>query len=346
MSSEPDVTATTGARKPSLRDVAERADVAISTASRAISGEVSVRPEIRERVLSAASELGYERNLLAQSLRRGSSMSIGFVVRDISNPMMAEIVLGAERELRGAGYGLSVTNSEGSSALDAEYVRYFRQRAVDGLLLSLSDERDSATFDELRTASVPFVAVDRELPAELGGSAVFCDHADGTEAAARYLRSLGHRRIGLVAGPLSLYPGREASRALEIFGRENPDVECCIEHGTFSRESGERAMGRFLTARDRPTAVIAGGYQLLLGVLAAARAFGLSIPADLSVITFDDPEALEFFDPPITSLSREPLELGRRAAELLIARVQGRDLPAEMVKPVFRPRSSCAPPVG
>src|SRR2546430_1229034 len=101
-----------------------------------MSGAENVRSGVRQRVLAAAQELGYERNLLAQSLRRGSSMAVGFVVRDISNPMMAEIVLGAERALRTAGYALSITNSEGEPDLDADYIRYFRQRAVDGLLLS------------------------------------------------------------------------------------------------------------------------------------------------------------------------------------------------------------------
>src|SRR5262245_52593251 len=110
-------------RRPSLRDVAARAGVALSTASRAMANSPSVRPQLRERVYAAAQEIGYERNLLAQSLRRGASMSVGFVIRDISSPILGEIVLGAERALRAAGYSLSITNSEGDPGLDAEYVR-------------------------------------------------------------------------------------------------------------------------------------------------------------------------------------------------------------------------------
>ncbi len=106
-------------RRPSLRDVADRAGVAVSTASRAFAGAANVRPRVRERVIAAAEELGYEPNLLAQSLRRGLSMSVGFVVRDISNPLMAEVVLGSERALRASGYTLSITNSEGKPDLDA-----------------------------------------------------------------------------------------------------------------------------------------------------------------------------------------------------------------------------------
>src|SRR5262249_18414962 len=145
---------------------------------------------------------------------RGSSMSIGFVVRDIANPIVAQLVLGAERTLRGAGYVLSITNSEGDPDRDAEYIRYFRQRAFDGLILSLSGESHGPTLEELSTLAVPFVSVDRDLPERLGGSAVLCDHASGVESAARHLISLGHRRIGLLAGPSDLRPGREVARGL------------------------------------------------------------------------------------------------------------------------------------
>lgn len=331
------------ARKPSLRDVANHAAVALSTASRAMAGSANVRPEVRERVLRTAQELGYERNLLARSLRNGASMSVGFVVRDISNPMMSEIVLGAERVLRTAGYALSVTNSEGEPDLDAEYVRFFRQRAVDGLLLSLSAEEHEQTLEELSTLTVPFVAVDRDLPPELGGGTVLCDHAQGIESAARYLVSLGHRKIGLLAGPVELRPGRETARALSEFCSVNPDVSCIIEHGPFSPQFGEATSSRLLMSADRPTALIAGGYQLLLGVMASIRAFGLRVPEDVSVIAFDDLDSLDFFDPPIAALSREPLEVGRQAARLLLARLAGETPPAAIVAPVFRPRASCGP---
>ncbi len=336
------------ARRPSLRDVAERAGVALSTASRAISGAENVRPGVRARVLEAAEELGYQRNLLAQSLRRGSSMSVGFIVRDISNPMMAHIVLGAERTLMTAGYGLSLRNSQGNPGLDADYIRYFRQAAVDGLLLSLSDESYRPTIDELTAIDFPFVAIDRALPPELSGSAVLSDHAKGTEAAARHLASLGHRRIGLIAGPGNLRPAREAARGLLEFCDSHPEISCVIEYGAFSAEFGEEATSRLLSSADRPTALISGGYQILLGVVATVRAYGLKMPNDLSLITFDDSDALPFFNPPIAALSREPFRVGQRAAELLIARLSGDGSPTTVsMTPVFRPRASCGPaPLG
>lgn len=116
-----------------------------------------------------------------------------------------------------------------------------------------------------------------------------------------------------------------------------------IDHGAFSREFGEASASRLLMAGDRPTALIAGGYQILLGVIASVRAFRLSIPDDVSMIAFDNPDALQFVAPPISAVSLLPLELGRGAAELLLARLKGETPPDMIVTPVFRPRASCGP---
>jgi LacI family transcriptional regulator len=271
-------------------------------------------------------------------------MSVGFVVRDISYPLMGEVVLGAERTLRAAGYALSITNSEGKPDFDADYIRYFRQRAVDGLLLSHSDENHTPTLDELGALPVPFVAVDREVPKHLGGAAVLCDDAHGIKSIARYLVSLGHRRIALLAGARELRPGRVAATALSEFCKSAGQVSSIVEHGPISPVFGEVATSRIITSANRPTAIIAAGHLILQGVLTSLKAFGLTVPHDISVITFDDSEYLAFFDPPITALSREPLELGRCAAELLLSQINGQACSDTIISPVLRPRRSCGPP--
>jgi LacI family transcriptional regulator len=149
-------------------------------------------------------------------------MLVGMIVRDVSNPFTAEIILGADRALRTAGYALAITNSERDPDLDSAHVRQLRQRAVDGLLVSLSDEGHQPTLDELRRLTTPFVAIDRELPEDLAGSSVVCDRASGVESAARYLASLGHRRIGLLAGSTAIRPGREDARGLTEFCASRP----------------------------------------------------------------------------------------------------------------------------
>src|SRR5690348_6272406 len=153
----------------------------MSSVSRVLSGHPGVSSAMRARVMAVVDELGYEPNLLAASLRRGSTMTVAAVVRDVSSPFYAAMALAAEGELREAGYAMLVTSSQGSPAMDATQLSQFRRRGVDGLLLSVADESDEATLQEVRRARAPVVLVDCELAGVSGTSAVLCDHAGGIE---------------------------------------------------------------------------------------------------------------------------------------------------------------------
>ena len=150
-----------------MREVAEVAGVAMSSVSRVLSGHPDVSPAMRQRVLAAVEQLGYKPNLLAQSLRRQETLSVGFVVRDISNPLMAEIVKSAETRLRESRYALLLTNSESDPELDADHIRLFQQRRVDGLILSLTSETHPRTTSLLENLDIPCVLVDRDVPASV-----------------------------------------------------------------------------------------------------------------------------------------------------------------------------------
>jgi LacI family transcriptional regulator len=164
-----------------MQAVARRVNVATSSVSRVLSGHPDVSPEMRERVLAAVLELGYEPDFFAQSLRRGASMSIAFLVADISNPLLASIALGAEKVLRSVGYSMLLTNSGGDPELDLANIRLFIHRRVDGLILSLSSERKKAIVDLLAESQIPTVVVDRQLPPRACASAVFSCHAGRSE---------------------------------------------------------------------------------------------------------------------------------------------------------------------
>src|SRR6202165_1553407 len=142
--------------RPGIREVAERAGVAISSVSRVLSGHSDVSPEMRQMVMTAVDELGYRPNILAAGLRSQRTMSIGYVVSNISNPVLADIVTGAESRLRASGYSLLLTNSEGDALLDASNMRLLLQRRIDGLILSLSHEDDDSTIKGIRDLDVPF----------------------------------------------------------------------------------------------------------------------------------------------------------------------------------------------
>ncbi|WP_285697158.1 LacI family DNA-binding transcriptional regulator [Actinomadura sp. NBRC 104412] len=332
------------ARRAGVKEVAERAGVAPSSVSRVLSGHPDVSTVMRNRVLDAVAALGYEPDLLAQSLRRGATMTAGFVAGDISNPLVSQIALGAEVELRSAGYSILLMNSMNDPALDAAHVRMLRQRRVDGLLLLLADEGNAETLDALRGSDSPYVLVDRD-PAPLpDASAVLSDHRRGIADAAEYLISLGHRRIALVNGNPAVRPARERAAALRRACRAHPDVTAVVRSGAFSAEHGEAATEALLSAAEPPSAIIAGGNQILTGVLRALRRANLRIPDQISLITCDDVPLAELSEPPIATISRDPEDIGRQAARLLLDHREGRSARVTTLPAVFRPARSCAAP--
>lgn len=331
-------------RRPvGLKEVAERANVAISSVSRVLTDHPDVSEEMRARVLAAAEELGYEPDLLAQSLRRGQTLSVGFVVRDISNPILAEIAHAAETGLSEGGYSTMLTNSGGEPANDAAGIRLFRRRRVDGLLLSLADEGYEATLDEIEQVQVPIVLIDRELKRDLPVSAVFADHEQGTRQAVARMIELGHRHIGLLSGRRGIFSIRATEAAFRS-ECERAGVEALIEPGSLRPEDGYRAAMRLLERDPRPTALLTASNQILVGALHALRELGLRIPADISLVTFDEIPLLDLFTPPIAVISRQPRELGRRAAEELLRRMRNEGEPSKIMIPtVFEPRESLGP---
>ena len=330
-----------------MREVAELADVAISSVSRVLSGHPDVSAEMRERVLDAVATLEYEPDFLAQSLRRGQTLSVGFVLADISNPVMADIVMGAEAVLRAGGYSLLLMNSENHPAFDAAHIRFFQSRRVDGMILSLASETNPATIEAILASNGPVVLVDRVLPPEINASAAYNDHASGMEAAVRHLVALGHRRIALITGSREQMPGRQRILGMEhVLAETGGEVEGIYLPGSFSSEHGEISTRALLARPDSPTAIIAGGNQLLIGCLRVLNEAGLRVPEDISIVTCDDVPLSTLYRPAISSIGRDIVGLGRAAAELLLNRLGEDPGPAEsrVLPTVYTPRESCAPP--
>jgi LacI family transcriptional regulator len=334
------------APRASMREVAERAGVAMSSVSRVLSGHPDVSAPMHDRVMAVVAELGYQPDMLAQGLRRRETRSVGFVVGDIANPLLAEIVKGAERTLRDAGYSMLLTNSENDPERDGSHIRLFEQRRVDGLMLSLASEDDPRTIAVLRDIDAPIVLVDRELPPDVGASAVLSDHRTGMRDAVAHLLDLGHRRIGLILGQ-PMRPSRERQAGLEeAFALWGLPSTYTVVGGMLSAEHGRNATRQLLDADEPPTAIVAGGNQLLIGTLEELQARDLRIGADVSLISCDAIDVTELFTPPIAVVVRDNREIGTQAALLLTERLGEVDPgPRTVVLPTeFRARPSCAPP--
>lgn len=331
-------------RKPDMRRVATEAGVAMSTVSRVLSGHPDVSPRMRERVMRVVEQVGYTPDFLAQSLRRGETLSIGFTLTDIANPAIAaRIVRGAEEVLRDAGYSLLLMNAKNDPDLDAADVRFLHSRRVDGLIVSLASERKRATLDALARVDVPIVAIDRDLPRRLRASAVLSEHRAGMEAAAGYLIDLGHRRIALLSLPTDVRPGRERLAGLRAaYSARGLPHSFIHRAGWFSEQECEAITGELLEGPDPPTALVVGYNQLLTGSLRAIVKRGIRLGDDLGLVTCDDVPLAELFTPPIATISRDTVAMGRAAAELLLHRLRGSsEVEISTLGTRFQPRASC-----
>jgi LacI family transcriptional regulator len=329
-----------------MREVADFAGVAMSSVSRVLSGHPDVSPEMRERVERAVEQLGYQPDMLAQSLRRRATRTVGFVVGDISNPLLATIVLGAETTLRSAGYSMLLTNSENRPDLDAGHVQLLTQRRVDGLLLSLAAEDDPGTLVLLQRAEIPIVLVDRELPASVQASAVLSDHRRGMRDAVEHLLVLGHRRIGLILGRPLRFSRQRLLGLRDAYAQRGLADEALVLEGHLDEAHGRKATGAMLDDRAPVTAIVAGANPLLIGALIELRARGLRVGEDLSLVSCDATPVTELFDPPIAVVRRDTHEIGRQGAELLLEQMHDDEQePRQITLPTeFVPTVSCMPP--
>ncbi|HEY4276786.1 MAG TPA: LacI family DNA-binding transcriptional regulator [Conexibacter sp.] len=327
-----------------MREVAERAGVAMSSVSRVLSDHPDVSARMRARVMAAVDDLGYVPDLLAQGLRRQKTFSVGFAVADVANPVLAAEISGAESRLRLAGYSMLLTNSEGDEQLDAGQISLLEQRRVDGLLLSVANEHFPGTVDVLRRTDMPMVMLDRDVPEGVRARQVTFDHRAGMAQAAHRLLELGHREIALIlAGPTR--PVRERRDGIEATLLA-AGARCTVYEGPFTIDYGVEATRDILAAEQRPTAIVAGGNLPMHGSLRALREASIRVGEDLSFVGCDDVAVAEFHDPPIAVVRRDTRRIGELAAGLLLADL-GEQLGVEEIDTVlateFVDRPSCAP---
>ena len=306
--------------KHTMHDVAQLADVAVSTVSALINGAPRVSQARADRIRRAMKELDYHPDQIARSLKVGRTHTIGVVIPDITNAFYPSVFCGIEDAARSAGYGVLLCNSNESAEQEQLQLRMLFSRRVDGVILACSS--GSNAHSEASQRGVPLVFVDRISEQAFGG-AVCTDNAEAARVATRHLIELGHRRIALLAGDLSLSPHAERlegfRQAMRKASLQIRDEYLCP--GGAQVEDSRCSAGRLLETKARPTAIIASNSKLLLGLLHATRERGITVPRDLSILTFDEAEWSEYLDPPITAMVQPVYDMGRRAFEILKDRI-------------------------
>jgi LacI family transcriptional regulator len=329
-----------------IKNVADRAKVSITTVSHVVNGTRRVSEKSRQRVLHAIHDLKYVPSAVARSLKINRTHTLGLIVSNNTNPFFAEVARGVEDGCYEAHFNVILCNSDDDPAKHDRYVRVLSEKQVDGLLL-LSSGSASDMPGPLDALSVPHLEVDREIE-DRGADMVQVDHFLGGTLAAEHLLSLGHRRIACIVGPGSLVPAQRRlagyKAALHAAGVNVSDA--WIKESDFTASGGHRAMVELLSMPLRPTAVFATNDLMALGAICAASQAGLSVPRDISIVGFDDIALAAYTTPPLTTVAQPMHELGRLAAKVLIDRVEERDRPGrrEILDPSMRIRQSTTVP--
>lgn len=310
-----------------MRDVAERADVSVTTVSHVVNETRHVSDELRGRVQEAMDALGYRPNRLARSLRCGETHTIGVIVPDISNPFFAEVARGIEDTSFARKYSVILCNSDGDLEKELFYTSVLTSKQVDGILF-VAAGMSTGRIRKLQEERIPVVVVDREIP-DVSVDEVLIDNVRGGGAVTRHMIELGHRRIGCITGPSDLTPSAERvtgyCRALQE--ADLPVDEEIVLRGDFRYEGGYHAGRQLLERADPPTAVFACNDLMAVGILRAAREMGYRVPADLSVAGFDDVRLASFASPALTTVAQPKYDMGVLATELLLGRMEDHDRP-------------------
>lgn len=339
-----------GVRRATIDDVARVANVHKATVSRALNAATrhQVSAATVERVERIAAELGYVANAMARGLRTSSSMTIGVVIPDLTNPFFPPIVRGIETYLQPRGYTVLLANTDSSEAIERAVLGSLLGRRVDGLIIASGVQQHQSALAEAYAAGVKAVMVNRD-----GGSVpyplVTGNDASGIAEAVAHLTELGHRDLVHIAGPPELSTSATRSAAfLEATRTVRARRADIVEAGALTVEAGQRAMDAIVEAgHPCPSGVIAGNDLIALGVLRSLREHGLACPAEVSVVGFNDITFAEDFWPPLTTVNVPTHEMGVEAARLLLdAIASGSQEPATLLLPthlVVRGSTGSAP---
>jgi LacI family transcriptional regulator len=299
-----------------LKDLAREAGVSLTSASYAINGTGSVGPKTRAHILEVANRIGFRLNLNAKAMKSGRSGMLALIVPDLGNPFFAALVQAVFREARGAGYQIYMMNTEGSEALEAEALATAAGLRVDGVIWFSIRDKDTSAGVLTRT---PTVVLDRTID---GYDTVTVDYVAAGQAAGQYLWDHGHRRIGIIAGPLDIAAMRDRCAGVESIFAGRGEIVFRLENAfSVDLEPSVKAA----LAQRQATAVFAGADLIAIGAMRHVQDQGMVVPRDLSIIGFDDIDLSGLTQPALTTVELPIEEMAREAVATLVSRIGTKD---------------------
>jgi LacI family transcriptional regulator, galactose operon repressor len=326
--------------RPTQVDVARLAGVSRATVSYVLNGltkgRVPISDETRQRVLDAIEELGYEPDARAQALRSGSTKTIALIIPDLRNPHFCEYATGIEEAARASGYHMLLSSTTLNDEYAVEVFKDLSRRRFDGLIIAssfiLESKEAQVILDQVRKSGLPIV----ELSDNYGVDSVAVDYRNATMEVMDYLLSLGHRRIGLIYGVGGVGGHELADDRIEPYRASLNDANLPIDTDLIVEcgptiADGYQASLKLLELDSRPTAIISVNDLLAIGAVRAAVDLGLQVPKDISFVSYDNIPMADYLVPRLTTVTKDALTLGRKAFEILLARIQDPNLPRQLI---------------
>lgn len=308
-----------------LKNIADRLDVSVSTVSRVLNGKSDryrISKETQELILSAAKELDYTPNQVARGLRLKRTNTIGYIIPDISNPFFAGIAKSVEKSARKLGYSIILCDSEENTEIEENLVQLMLDRKVDGLIISPVGLEVSHLIN-IQQRKIPIVLLDRYFP-DLNIPFVTSDNYQGSLEAITMLIENGHKRIACIQGLKNTSPNNDRVKGyIDAHKKHELTVDKNLIVGdSFGEENGYIETKLLLQQNNTPTAIFAVSNLISLGAIRAIAEEGLKIPDDVSMISFDDQPYSRFLSTPMTTVSQQSTQIGQIAIKLLIDQIE------------------------
>jgi DNA-binding LacI/PurR family transcriptional regulator len=313
---------------PTILEVARHVGVSPTTVSRVLNNYPHIREDVRNSVLQAIADLGYEPNRVAQRLRATHSRLLGMIVTDITNPFLNTIMASIEAVFFSKGFSVLMSNTTADPRKELEYLSMMENEGVAGLIIAPTSENVDRVA-ELAEDGLPVVVIDRRMSSGRM-DVVLSDNVMGARQAVEHLISLGHQRIGHIGGPLHLTSGRERYQGYQA-AMHDAGIEVAPEwvcFGDHRHDSGYQNALALLDVTPSLTALFIENNMMTLGALNAIHDRGMRVPDEIAIVGFDDMPWYKSLNPPLTVIAQQTHEIGVVAASRLLERIDQPTLPA------------------
>ena len=305
-----------------IKVIAEKAGVSTATVSRVLSGFPGVREKTKKKVMKITSELNYEVDGIARSLRQKKTFKIGVIVGNVLSQFYTVLAKSIEDIANKYGYSVILCNGDDDSEKELNYLKVLRSSRVDGIIIAPTG-KNAGYINNLLQSNIKIVLVDRLIEG-VDCDAVLVDNEKGAYTAVKYLIDKGYKKIAIIDGFIDRTTGKERLKGyLRALNENNiPRNDDFIKIKDFKKRSGIVFANELLENKNKPDAIFVANLDLTLGAILSIKSLGLKIPDDIAVIGFDDSDWAQILEPPLTTISQPVYDLGTTAAEMLIKNIE------------------------